>query len=243
MQRAQLINALKRALRARGLTYAKVARHLKLSEASVKRFFHRGDLTLSRLERICELAGLELSELVDDMAAEQPLVSELTHEQERELIASPKLLLMSYLLINRWSVDEITAHFRIERDEAKRLLRQLRDLRLIELLPFDRIKVLTARNFAWHRDGPVHRYVLEQVHRDFFDARFDESGDVLYLLGGLLSAASRDSIAQSIKRLVAELDELSSRDALLPRENRKGFGAVLALRSWEFAAFTALRRT
>jgi transcriptional regulator with XRE-family HTH domain len=234
--------ALKRALRARGLTYAKVAQHLGLSEASVKRLFHRGDPSLSRVERICELAGMQLSELVENMAADQPLVSELTSEQERELIGNPKLLLMSYMLINRWSIEEITTRFRIAPDEARSLLRRLRDLKLIEILPFDRIKVLTARNFSWHRDGPVQRYFLEQVQRDFFDAAFDESGDVLYLLGGLLSQASRDTIAQTIRRLVAEIDEYSRRDVLLPRQSRHPFGAVIALRSWEFAAFKALHR-
>jgi len=38
-QRTQIVAELKRALRARGLTYAHVAKHLQLSEASVKRLF------------------------------------------------------------------------------------------------------------------------------------------------------------------------------------------------------------
>lgn len=242
MQRLQLVGALKRALRARGLTYAQVAAALGISEATVKRLFHRGDLTLSRLEAVCEIAGLQLSELVEQMAASAPLVSELTREQELELIRSPKLLLMSYLLINRWEVGEITAHFEIEPAEARKLLRRLRDLELIEILPFDRVKVLTARNFSWRRDGPVQRYFLEQVHRDFFDDGFDGAGDALYLLGGLLSEASRQSISRKTERLVAEIDELSGKDARLPRSERAPYGAVIGLRSWEFAAFKRLRR-
>jgi len=58
MQRTQLINALKQTLRAQKVTYADVARRLHLSVASVKRIFHRGDLSLSRLEAICDLVGL-----------------------------------------------------------------------------------------------------------------------------------------------------------------------------------------
>lgn len=242
MQRTQLIDALKRALRARGITYADVGRSLGVSEATVKRLFHRGDLTLSRLEAICELAGLQLSELVEQMAASAPLVSELTREQELELLQNPKLLLMSYLLINRWDVREITTRFDIEPAEARQLLRRLRDLELIEILPFDRVKVLTARNFSWRRDGPVQRYFLEQVQSDFFDDSFAGAGDVLYLLGGLLSEASRQAISRRVERLVAEIDELSGKDARLPRLEREPFGAVIALRSWEFAAFKRLRR-
>src|SRR5690606_5201611 len=242
MQRTQLMATLKRTLRTRGLTYAEVARRLNLSEATVKRVFHRGDVTLSRLEEICELAGVQLSDLMESMTAAQPLVSELTREQEHELIANPKLLLMSYLLINRWQTDEIIRHFRIEANEAKKLLRRLRDLQLIEILPFDRIKVLTARNFSWRRNGPVQRYFLEQVQRDFFDAGFDRPNVVRYLLAGLLSAASRRRVARAMQRLAAGIDELSKQDARLPREERLPFGAVLAIRPWEFSAFRALRR-
>lgn len=243
MQRTRLINTLKQSLRARKITYADVARHLNLSLATVKRLFHRSDLTLSRLEQICELAGIEISELVENMTATEPLVSELTPEQERELIGDVRLLLMCYLLINRWEVVDIVEHFRIEQKEAGKLLRRLRDLQLIEILPFDRIKVLTARNFNWRHNGPVQRYFLEQVERDFFSAPFNDAGEVRYLLTGVLSEASRQHIARSMRRVVAEIDELSRQDAGLSRAEREPFGAIVALRSWEFAAFSALRRT
>jgi transcriptional regulator with XRE-family HTH domain len=242
MQRVQLINTLKRALRAQKITYADVAKHLNLSVASVKRLFHRGDLSLSRLERICDLAGLELAELVETMAAAEPLVSELTPDQERELTGNPKLLLMCYLLINRWEISEIVKHFQIDDDDVKKLLRRLRDLKLIEILPFDRIKVLTARNFSWRPGGPVQRHFLQQVQKDYFSSGFDRPADVLYLLVGLLSEASRRHVERGMRRLAAEIDELSKQDARLPREEREAFGAVVALRSWEYSTITALRR-
>jgi hypothetical protein len=62
-ERAVMVAELKRALRERGLTYAAIARPLGLSLATVKRLFARGDFSLERFERICELAGLGLREL------------------------------------------------------------------------------------------------------------------------------------------------------------------------------------
>ncbi len=242
MQRRALLAALKKRLKASGLTYAAVAQHLGLSEATVKRLFHRGDLSLSRLEAIGALVGASIAELVDDMSADHPLLTELTAEQEVELIADPKLLLMAYLLVNRWTVDAITERFDIDAKEAAGRLRRLRDLEFIEILPFDRIRVLTARNFRWRRDGPVQRYFIEQVERDFFDAPFDARGEVLYLLGGVLSEASRYRLEERMHRLAAEIDELSIQDTALPRDERQACGAILALRPWEFAAFTRLRR-
>jgi transcriptional regulator with XRE-family HTH domain len=242
MQRAQLLKTLKKALRAQRITYDDVASHLGLSRATVKRLFNGGDMTLSRLEAICELAGLELSELVDTMASEEPLVSELTPEQEQELAGNPKLLLMCYLLINRWQMADITRYFEIDDKEARALQRRLRDLNLVEILPFDRIKVLTANNFNWRPNGPVQRYFIEQVQRDFFDAGFGGDDEVRNVLGGLLSEASRRRVVRTMNRLASEIDELSRQDMRLPRAERQPFGAVIALRPWEFSAFTALRR-
>jgi DNA-binding Xre family transcriptional regulator len=62
-QSAALVEVLKRELRARGVKYADLARHLRLSEASVKRMFSRHDFTLSRLDEICRCAKIDFSEL------------------------------------------------------------------------------------------------------------------------------------------------------------------------------------
>jgi DNA-binding Xre family transcriptional regulator len=64
MHASALVEALKRMLRARDVTYGQVAQVLGLSEASIKRMFARQDLTLQRLEQVCRAAGIEFDELV-----------------------------------------------------------------------------------------------------------------------------------------------------------------------------------
>ena len=57
-----LIKELKRQLKLAGLHYADVAQHLDLSEGSVKRLLAEGQhISLERLERICQLIGLEMA--------------------------------------------------------------------------------------------------------------------------------------------------------------------------------------
>src|SRR5437764_631146 len=70
---ANLIDALKQSLKAQGMTYAKVARGLGMSEASVKRMFSRRDFTLKRLDKVLDLAGLELGELTRLVTSEANL--------------------------------------------------------------------------------------------------------------------------------------------------------------------------
>ena len=59
-----LLKTLKKALKAHGLTYLKIAEALELSEASVKRLFAEQTISLQRLEQICQLMEMEISDLV-----------------------------------------------------------------------------------------------------------------------------------------------------------------------------------
>jgi transcriptional regulator with XRE-family HTH domain len=237
-----LVSELKRYLKAQGITYAELAKGLELSESSVKRLFARQAFSLHRLEQICNLVGLEISDLVELMNEQREFLTELTPEQEDALLADPKLLLMMYLLINGWPLPAITASFEIDEHEAERLLIRLHRAKIIELLPFNRVKLLTARNFTWRRNGPVQRFFEQQVQREFLAAPFTGAGEQFRFVGGLLSRTALAQLQQSIDRLAREFDELAHRDATLPLGERRSCGAVFAIRPWEFSMFAALRR-
>ena len=57
---SRFVEALKKSVRARGLTYAELGRRLRLSEASVKRMFSRGSFTLARIEEVLAAVDLDL---------------------------------------------------------------------------------------------------------------------------------------------------------------------------------------
>jgi transcriptional regulator with XRE-family HTH domain len=60
-QRTALVEALKEVLKARGYTYARVAKALGLSEAAMKRTFALKSFTLERFDAICGVVGVEIS--------------------------------------------------------------------------------------------------------------------------------------------------------------------------------------
>ena len=62
-----VFEALKMHLKARGMTYADVAKALKISEATVKRIFASKNCTLERLDEICQLVQVDLAELARGM--------------------------------------------------------------------------------------------------------------------------------------------------------------------------------
>jgi transcriptional regulator with XRE-family HTH domain len=241
-QASLLVSELKRYLKAHGVTYAALAARLRLSESSVKRLFAQETFSLKRFEQVCNALGLEIADLVELMSERREYLTQLTAEQEETLLSDQKLLLLTYLLINGWSTAEIVESYEIDVKELERLLIRLHRAKIIELLPLNRVKLLTARNFSWRRDGPVQRFFERDVQREFLSSVFEGPGEKYAFVGGSLARSSLAQLGQSIDRLAREFDELASRDAALPRAERWSCGAVLAVRPWEFSMFAALRR-
>ena len=86
-QTRELIKTLKSALKAQGKTYADVAAELDLAEASVKRIFAQNSFSLERLDRVCHMLGLEITDLVQMMNEQQQRLQQLSYEQEKEITA------------------------------------------------------------------------------------------------------------------------------------------------------------
>ena len=233
---------MKRCLREAGRTYADVARHLSLSEASVKRLFAQESLSVRRLEQVCELAGTSFAELVARMESQREYLTALTHEQEKALVSNPKLLLQMYMLLSGAGPFDICESFRVSRSEAQRLLVRLDRLAIIELRPLNRIKLLTARNFSWRPGGPVERLFREQVQVEFLDSDFTGSEESQRFVSGLVSRATLDRLRQGIDDLAREFEEGVRHDANLPREDRIACSSVMAVRPWEPSFFAGLRR-
>lgn len=236
------VQAIRDLLRARGMTYRELATRLGVSEPTVKRDLSRGDFSLSRLDRICEVLEVSVVDLARNEHAGTNILTELSDAQEKALVSDPKLLLATYLVINDWKFKDILAAFEIDENELVSLLLQLDGLRILDYRPPRRIKKLTARNFSWRKDGPVHAYFIQRVVPELFGARFDQLGDSLHFMGGTLSDASLQHMAASMARLAQEFEALARQDSRLPLEARDGCSAVLAIRKWEFSEFTKLRR-
>ena len=63
-QTAAIIKVLKQTLKIHGKRYVDVAEALDLTEASVKRLFSDEQFSLKRLDQICNMLGIEISDLM-----------------------------------------------------------------------------------------------------------------------------------------------------------------------------------
>ena len=79
-----LVQVIKNELKSARMTYADLARALGMAESSVKRMLARGDMPLSRVDAICRALKMDFADLARRVADAQPLLKELSAEQERE---------------------------------------------------------------------------------------------------------------------------------------------------------------
>jgi transcriptional regulator with XRE-family HTH domain len=239
--RALLVAELKRALRERGITYQAVARALSLSLATIKRRFARGDFSLERFEEICELAGVGLRELLERAEEHSAPTRQLTLIQEREIVADPRLFLVTWLVLNRTPFEEIARGYRFTERELLRYFIRLDRLRVIELQPGNRARLLVSRRFSWRAGGPVQRYLHQRLLREFLASAFTGAQEEFVFHG---ATVSREVLAQ-LKRVqqnaARELMELIEQDRS-PPATRIGTAFVLALRPWAYSGFAEFER-
>ena len=238
----QIIKTLKTLLRQRQVTYKQVADHLSMSEANIKRIFSTDNFSLDRLEQICQMINLSLSDFFQLIDKAQERLTELTVEQEKELINDTKLFLVAVCTRDAWSFADIIAHYHITEHECIRLLAHLDKLKIIQLLPDNEYKLLIAQNFRWIPNGPLERYMANEVISQFMVSRFNEENSFRFYLRGTYSQSSIDVITKKLNQLTDDAAMLNQEDAKLPLANRKHIGLLIAMRPWELSSFAALRK-
>ena len=236
-QTRELIKTLKKALKAQGKTYADVAVELGLTEASVKRLFSQQSFSLGRLDQVCHLLEMEITDLVQLMNEQQQRLQQLTIGQEKEITDNVTLTLVAVCVLNKWTMDDILSYYRISKTECVQHLAKLDRLKVIELLPGNRIRLLVAPNFSWRENGPIQLFFQQKIGKEFFNTRFSRDDECLIVLNGMLSSQSNAEFQRKLKRLAREFDLLNNDDAALDLEQRNGATLILAMRGWQYGLF------
>ena len=242
-QTSLIISTLKKTLKSHGKTYADVAVHLDLSEASVKRMFAQQTVSLNRLDAICQMLDMEITELmqqVNDSTARQ--IDELSIEQEKQLVSDRELLLITIMVINNWTLEDILEAYSFTEAQCIQHLVKLDRLNIIELLPNNRIKIKVSSNFKWRNNGHIQRFFRDNIESEFFNSKFSQPQEKLVVLNGMLSQESNAIFQRKLERLAREFDEMAKEDVTLAMKERLGYTSVLAVRDWRFTVFDVYKK-
>lgn len=238
----QLVLTIKKRLKNQGITYRDLARALDLSEPSVKRILTSGRLTIDRLLQISNLLGYTLAELTKEATSEQPRLTTLTEKQEREIVSEPQLLIVAVCALNHWTPDEIVEYYQLTQAACIKYLLRLDKLRIIDLLPNNRIRINVARDFDWLPFGPIKQYFQSKGLPDFLASNFAQEDETMAFVHGMFSDHARSQMQDELRRLRQKFAELHEASLSVPLGKRSGIGLLLATRKWEPNDFRKLRR-
>jgi transcriptional regulator with XRE-family HTH domain len=236
-----VFDALKMHLKARGMTYADIARALKVSEPTVKRIFAGRNCTLKRLDEMCDVLQVELAELTRGMPRAPRLISQLTRAQEEELMSDPALLCVAACAMHQMRVDEIVRLYGLEESQCLALLLRLERIGILELHENNRIRLRLSRAFSWIPNGPMMQFVKSQA-AEFFAHAFHRPGELMRLVSVRLSPDAQVALLKKVEQVIQEYAEQHAADSRLPLAQRHPVTILLGVRAWEPKAFKSLRR-
>lgn len=241
-QTVQLIETLKQQLRSHSITYKDLAHTLSMSEANIKRMFSQHKLSLERLETICNLVHMDIFQLAQKANQLQHKISELTLEQEQELIKDQKLLLVAQLCLSDWTFEDMLTKYQLTETQLIQYLARLDRINFIELLPNNRIRKRVSPHFKWQTDGPIRQFFGKHIQSEFFNSRFDQKNEKILFISGMLSDDSNQKIQSLIEELGTAYRQQLQQDKNLNLNHKKGVSLVVGLRNWELSVFNELRR-
>ena len=237
-----LVTALKAELKAAGVTYAELARQLGMSESSMKRVFSKADMPLSRIDDVLRVIKMDFAELARKVADAQPLIHELTLEQEQAVVADRRLLLLAICCLSQWTYEQMLATYTFTEPQCVAHLVQLDRLGIIELRPLNRYRLKVAKGFRWRPHGPVMQYFRQHAVHDYYAGGFDGEGEMLMLVHGEISPGQAASFVDRLQRVGQDFSQQHLADQKLQDVQRRAYTLVVGMRSWLFAAFRDLKR-
>lgn len=231
------VQALKQFLKDHDYTYRDVAKHLRISEASVKRMFATHQFSLERIDRICQLLEMDISDVLQKMQHMSKRVTQLTEEQEKKIVSDPKLCLVTICVVNRWSFKDILSYYHFNEHECVHYLAELDKIKIIELLPKNKIKLLISPQFIWIPNGPIQKFFQQYILADFMKSNFQGEHEEMICQFGMLTPESNAILRKKMRHLANEFMSLREQDAGESIQKRVGNACILMIRPWAPAIF------
>lgn len=240
---SDLVVALKAELKTAGITYAMLAERLGMAESSIKRGFSRGgDLSLSRIDEICRVLGLDFADLARRVADTQPLLLELTLAQEKAVVADRQMLLVAICCLSQWSLEQIVSTYRLTEAECVGCLVRLDRLGIIDLRPHNRYHLKVAKGFRWRPNGAVMEFFRNEVVDDYFAGGFDGEAEMLMVIHGQIGRGLANSYRERLARIGQDFSNQHIADQKLPADQRRPYTLIIGMRSWLLASFRDMMR-
>lgn len=223
MEHSQYLNAIKRVLKARSVTYQDLAEQLKMTESGVKKMLNAKDISFRRVLQICEAVGVLPGQLFS--MSEKSFVSDvsLTEQQEDMLLKNRALLAVYWrIAIEGKEISEVERLQKLNKTELKKMLDRLVSLDLLSVRRgaykarhtgkfrwSDDSKLAKTLNKEWSQwtlekslkreSGGLHRLVALQMSQDSYEFFLKKMNEVI---NGAIHDSEMDEMTLNKEKLV-----------------------------------------
>lgn len=200
-----------------------LATTLEMSESSVKRMMSAADGQFSKIEAICEAAGIELADLMSLAIQNQTDVVLLTEEQDEFFAKKTEYFYFFHLLQEEGlSVAQIKARYGINDRSLSKYLAKLEKLGLIERHAGDRIKLVKKGSINLPKMSKLGHYLLTKSLENLSDLMKSprpleetfQNGTSTFLMGEYpMREESAKLFGKKFYDIVKDLDRVSDHDS------------------------------
>lgn len=220
-----ILAELRRALKQRGLKARELAARFGVAEPTMWRWLRGQGLTLDRLDRLCQMAGLELRELM--AAPGEEGAEHFTFAQERVLAADRALGLLFFAILNGAQRETLRRDFGLDPAVIEGHIERLRRLALIDTAASGKLRPLVSRAVKWRAGGPLAA-AFERTIKQFFFAFDFGAPDTRYVSDMVyVSEASRARIHAMFEALRDDIHVIAAQDAKVPHGRYEWSGILM----------------
>lgn len=227
-----LLKTLKTTMRAKGHTYATLAKELNVSEVTLKRTFTGHPTPLDRIFAICQALGVSF---FDVTASAQRSAEEdyfLNSTQDDFFASHPAYYALFIDLYRRENPKRVREHWNLSEKDFFKVLRRLESLELLDVLPGNQFRFRMRGPVRVPKNGKLSRLILKKQSAHFLDralGQIEETDVILQTSEVLMSAASCERLHADLMELGRKYRGISLQDeTLLPKTKLKSVRWLLA---------------
>ncbi len=226
----KLLTALKEQLKAKGLGYRDVAQRMKVSEATIKRYFSGRGLSLAKLQTLAGAVGLDMLSLVLIAQGQDAVQRGLNKTQLTALSRRGPTNTVFFMLNAGWTPAQVAREFDLG-DQMDSILARLETWGLLRRLPGRAVKMLVSPDIEGNAYGQMKELAVESA-QEFLRHTNPRTLDLDWVcLPMRLSADAAVELQYMIKRFHLDLHALARRELSPGRREDKWYRVFLAART------------
>jgi transcriptional regulator with XRE-family HTH domain len=234
----KVLKVLKQKLKEQKIKYSDLAKNLKMSESGLKKLLSNQDISLKRLNLICQTLNMPLAAVIGEATKEEVKNFRFTEEQEIMLLKNKKLFGVYWKLIcEQRSEADTLLELKIKRAELDLHIHTLEKMGLIHFA-HGALQLPPPERINWIGNGPLMKWIKEEwpirIVRALIKDEIDPKQEHYSLRFYYLTETSLADLTQSIREIDTEFSRRSIRERSLKPGPLKAVRMVSAISPGSF---------